>query len=440
MRKIFVLLCVLGLSLNLVAEEQGKSGWSWGGVPAIAYNSDNGFTYGIIVQPFHYGDGSLYPDYLFSIYTELSRTTKGGGVNTIFFDSKYLMPADIRVTAELGLFTEQLLPFYGFNGAQSEYNELFEQQYLDDDETDLNPAYKTRAYYRHAREQFRFIADFQKQIFHPSIRGIAGLGFLNTTIGSVDLEELNKDQDDADKLPPVDGLYDEYVSAGFLPADESDGGATNFMKVGLVYDTRDQEANPMSGMWTEALFLTAPEFLGTETPYSQVTLTHRQYFTILPKDLSFAYRVGYQGALGDQPAFYMLPYLQSSYKLQEGLGGSKSLRGILKNRIVGKSTYFANLELRWKFLRTVVAGQNLYLALNGFADMGQVIDPYEYPAFASASSVLPLPVGEDALHIAYGGGLRIALNENFIIAVDYGIAKDEQDGNSGLYIGLGYLY
>ncbi len=437
MRKIFVLLCVFGLSINLLVAEEGKSGWSWGGVPAVAYNSDNGFTYGIIVQPFHYGDGSLYPDYLFSIYTELSRTTKGGGINTVFFDSKYLMPADIRITSELSFLTEQLLPFYGFNGVESNYNELFEQQFLDDDETEDNPSYLTRAYYRHAREQFRFTADFQKQILHPSIRGIAGLGFLNTSISSIDLENLNDGQDDADKLPDVPGLYDRYVTDGIIPADEADGGTTNYIKVGLVYDTRDQEANPMSGMWTEALFLTAPEFLGTETPYSQLTLTHRQYFTIMPKDLSFAYRVGYQGALGDQPAFYMLPYLQSSYKLQEGLGGSKSLRGILKNRIVGKSTYFANLELRWKFFRTVVGGQNLYLAFNGFTDIGQVLGRYEYdiPGYYSHD-----PEKEDVMHIAYGGGLRIALNENFIIAVDYGMAKDEQDGNSGLYIGLGYLY
>ena len=47
---------------------------------------------------------------------------------------------------------------------------------------------------------------------------------------------------------------------------------------------------------------------------------------------------------------------------------------------------------------------------------------------------------EDDLHISYGGGFRIALNQNFIIAIDYGIAGDEQDGNSGMYIGLGYLY
>lgn len=424
-----ILLVLLVFTIVFTYGEEAKSGWSWGGVPAIAYDSDAGWTYGVIVQPFHYGDGSMYPDYLFSVYSELSRTTKGGGINKLFFDSKYLMPADIRFTGELSFLTEQTLPFYGFNGIESTYTPELED--------DTDPAYATRVFYRHAREQFRLTADFQKQVLHPNLRGIAGIGFLNNSVGSVDIDKLNDGQEDEDKLPDVPTLFDHYVSDGIITDDEADGGAVNYMKLGLVFDTRDQEANPMSGMWSELLFITAPEALGTETPYTQIAATHRQYFTIIPKDLSFAGRIGYQGALGDQPPFYMLPYYHSSYKLTEGLGGSKSLRGILKNRIVGKSTYFANLEMRWKFFRTVVGGQNLYLAFNGFADVGQVLERYEY----SVPSSFPQdPAKDDELHVAYGGGLRIALNENFIVAVDYGMAKDAQDGNSGLYIGLGYLY
>lgn len=431
MKKILVILFVALVSLSMVNAEESKSGWSWGGVPAVAYNSDNGFTYGIILQPFHYGDGSMYPDYLFSIYSELSRTTKGGGVNKLFFDSKYLMPADIRVTSELSLLTEKLLPFYGYNGFQSEYRAGFENE----DSTD---AYISRTYYRHAREQFRFTADFQKQILHPKVRGIFGLGFLNTTTGNVDVEDINdKADDDTTPLPPVSAsnyLFEKYVTNDWIPEEQVDGGVTNYLKLGVVYDSRDQEANPMSGMWTEALITMAPEFLGTETPYTQLTITHRQYFTIIERDLSFAYRVGYQGALSGQAPFYMLPFYQSSYKMEEGLGGSKSLRGILKNRIVGSATYFTNLEVRWKFFRTVVGGQNLYLALNGFTDIGQVLTPFE------VDDVTVPEFSEEGMHIAYGAGFRIALNENFIIAIDYGMAKDPQDGNSGMYIGLGYLY
>ncbi len=38
------------------------------------------------------------------------------------------------------------------------------------------------------------------------------------------------------------------------------------------------------------------------------------------------------------------------------------------------------------------------------------------------------------------GGLKLAMNENFILSADYGLALNDQDGKSGLYIGLNYLF
>ncbi len=413
-------------------DEKTITGWSFGGVPAIAYNSDTGFTYGVIVNTYNYGDGSTYPEYLYSLYTEWSRTTKGSGVNKLFFDSKYLLPYDIRITSELSYLTEQALPFYGFNGSQAEYNAGWEDDEADD--------YVTRVFYRHERNNFKFTSDFQRALVGNNLRGAFGFGFQNFAIASVDVASLNEGQDDEDKLPAYTaadsiGLYDYYVDQDYISEDEADGGMVNYLKFGVVYDTRDNEANPMKGIWTEALLTSALEFMGSDFGYTLLTMTHRQYFTIIPKDLSLTYRVGYQGVIGGDIPFFMLPYYQSTYKVEEGLGGSKSLRGIMKNRVVGNSIAFGNLEARWKFLRTVVFNQNLYLALNAFVDGGKVLDAYGNSDYMAANNDI-----DDKLHISYGGGLRIALNENFIVAVDYGMAADEQDGSSGLYIGLGYLY
>jgi len=419
-----ILIVILAFIFSISIAEEGKSGWGFGGVPAVAYDSDTGFLYGIVFEAYQFGDGSYYPDYLYTIQPTWTRTTKGSGENKIFFDSKYLLPKDIRVTAFLGYLTEQALPFYGFNGYGSNYNSAFEDQ-----DDDLG---KTRVYYRHERNTLRFTADFQRQFLSDKTRWIAGLGYIDTEIDSVDIDGLNEDNDDP--LNNVPTLYEEYVDAGYIAADEALGGKTNYIKLGLVYDTRDNEPNPMSGIWTEALLTTVPEFLGSDFSYTMLTATHRQYFTLIERDLSFAYRLGYQGVISGDIPFYMLPWYQSSFKLQEGMGGSKSLRGILKNRVVGNSILMANLELRYKFLHTVIAGQNLYLALNAFTDLGQVLQPYEVEG-----TTLP-EFNDESMHVSFGGGFRIALNENFIVAVDYGMAKDEQDGNSGLYIGLGYLY
>ena len=46
----------------------------------------------------------------------------------------------------------------------------------------------------------------------------------------------------------------------------------------------------------------------------------------------------------------------------------------------------------------------------------------------------------EKLHNSAGLGLKIAMNQNFIVSVDYGKAFDAQDGTSGVYIGLGYLF
>lgn len=43
-------------------------------------------------------------------------------------------------------------------------------------------------------------------------------------------------------------------------------------------------------------------------------------------------------------------------------------------------------------------------------------------------------------HWALGSGIRIAINENFIVATDVGKAVDKRDGGLGIYIGIGYLF
>lgn len=426
LNKTLVIIFVIALSMGVaIGQDDAPTGWSFGGVPAIAYNSDTGFLYGAILDIYNYGDGSKYPDYMYTTRLTWTRTTKGSGENIIFFDSKYLLPYDVRITAEAAYLTEQALPFYGFNGDNNPAHEI-----EDDD------AYKSRVYYRHERNITKFTTDFQKNLFIPNLRGIFGLAYYKTEIATVDTAKLNDGKDAADRLPEITIMYDDYVTRGAISADEALGGNTNYVKLGLVYDSRDNEPNPMSGIWTEALITVVPSGLGNDFSYTLFTGTHRQYFTIIPNDLSVAVRLGYQSVISGDIPFFMLPHYQSSYRATEGLGGSKSLRGILKNRLVGNSIGFGNLEVRWKFLHTKFLGQNLYLALNGFVDAGQVLSEYgnaDYEKWYGSDD-------EQSLHMSYGGGFRIALNENFIISVDYGMAKDELDGNSGLYIGLGYLY
>ena len=422
-RRLPTLLLALFVS-TMVAQEGGKTGWGIGGIPAVSYDTDTGFLYGAILNAYDYGDGTVYPGYKKSIYLEWTRTTKGTGKNVAFLDFKDVMNKGYRVTIDLSYLTEKALDFYGFNGYEANYNSLL----IDDDTT--NADYITRVYYKHARELFRTTMDVQNKLPIPHARWFAGIGSYTTTISTVDVDELNKGNDD-NPLPDTLTLFDIYVDSNWISQDDKDGGQTFMGKAGFVYDTRDNESNPMRGLWSEAMLLVASAESGA---YTQYVLTHRQYFTLKENSLSIAYRVGLQGKLSGDIPFYMLPYAHSTYKTTDGWGGSKTLRGILRNRVVGDGVAYGNLELRWKFHRFAIANQNFYLALNAFTDMGMVYQPLDMPDSYTPSAT------DESLHIGYGGGFRIAMNENFIIAADYGMAKKEQDGSSGLYIGLGYLF
>jgi outer membrane protein assembly factor BamA len=449
MRTLFLsLLLISFLSSNFIYSQdttkikktKTKSGWSFGAVPAIAYDSDIGFKYGGVVNFYDYGDGSVYPGYKHSIYLEWSRTTKGSGINQFTYDSRYLIPG-IRTSAEVSYLTEKALDFYGFNGYEAYYNADFE-----DDE--LTNSYISRMFYRNERNLLRIRADFQGPIIKNKLNWFAGFSHYGNKLDTVDITSLNEGKSNDDLLPPVQGgLYGNYIRWGILPSDQIDGGNTNLLKAGLVYDTRDNEPNPMKGIWTEMQFLFAPSFLGNDDlSYTRFAITHRQYFTIVPEVVNFAYRLSYQAKLSGEMPFYMLPFVFNTApnKAQNGLGGAKTVRGVLRNRVVGEDFVYGNLEIRWKVLRTVILNQNFYIALAGFLDGGMVTGKYELqepdPEFADEANAW-LALGDDeSLHLSYGAGVHFALNENFIVTVDYGIASDPRDGSSGLYIGLDFLF
>lgn len=420
---------------DTVSRPNAKSGWSLGGVPVIAYDSDIGFKYGGLVNFYHYGDGTIYPEYKHSIYLEWSRTTKGSGINQITYDSKYLIPK-IRVSGEISFLTEKALDFYGFNGYKALYDAIYE-----DDATD-NSDYLSRVFYRQDRKLLRLRADFQGKIKNDKLKWVCGIVHYNIRIDTVDIDNLNKGLS-VDKIlqPTGGGLYGRYQEMEIIPEEQFNGGSSTLFKAGVIFDTRDNEPNPMHGIWSDISFFIDPGFLGESEAYGRYTLTHRQYFTLVPDRLSFAYRIIYQGKLfGDIPT-YMLPFQLNSgrYNDYDGFGGANTIRGVLRDRVVGNDVVLGNFELRWKFVQTVILKQNVYLALSAFTDMGQVTKNYSintsqilYPEF--------LPNVNESLHQSVGAGFRVALNENFIVAADYGIALDKRDGDKGLYINLDWLF
>jgi hypothetical protein len=448
MKKSFLVFLISMLVFSAMAQEKKvKTGWRFGGaLPAVSYDTDLGFQYGALAEFFNYGDGSKYPDYLDHTYTEISHYTKGSGIYRFMYESNHLIPG-VHMTSDLSYLPDQASHFYGFNGYESVYN----KDWMDDELS--SPPYRTRMFYRFQRNQFRFKNDFQGKLSGDHFKWSAGFAFQDFKNNSVNIDRLNKGKDV--KLPTVEeqpGLFERYQVLGLISPNEANGGWVNSVKGGVMWDSRDNRPNPMKGLWTEVGIEVVPKFMGNDWGFSRLYIIHRQYFTLIEKNLSFVYRIGYQSKLtGTVPFFYQSQVITSMLTgaTNEGLGGNSTLRGVMRNRVIGDAFIMGNVELRWKPLYFKFLKQDWYLGLDGFYDFGRVTKSIRLPDNLQTTFSETYPTetfsdyfkpGKEKLHQSAGVSIMFAMNQNFVIAIDIGKALNKQDGNIGFTIGLNYLF
>ena len=394
------MLLTLSAASPLGAQEStGPTGWEPTGLPALNYDSDEGFGYGVLFELYNYGDGGYSP-YRFTIQPTVFLTTGGRREFTLFFDAPHLLPGGWRIDALLRSEREFAIPYYGL-GNSSLYDPL-----LDDTEGQY--------YYRFGGTQGQAAVNFQRGLGDTPLRVLAGAGATRTKV-----DPLPKDA--------TTTLLDEVIRNAVVPGSIPEtipGGWSNHIRTGLVWDTRDRETGPHRGTWSEALVQFVPEFLGSESGYIMWTLIYRR-FVPLGVRLTFANRFIVQDVEGDAP-FYALSTIQTSFKQREGLGGSRTLRGIPRNRYVGKGLFLWNAELRWHATDFTVVGRPFHMILSGFVDTGRVWED-------------GLVLGEffSDLHTSFGGGMRVGFGENFIAGIDVGHSSES---TAAIYINTGYIF
>ena len=275
MKKALSVLLISMLIITISAQDSKvKTGWNFGALPTITFDSDLGFQYGALVELYQYGTGDIFPNYYHKLYLEASKFTKGSGILRFSYDSEHLIPG-IRFSSDLAYLTDDAYDFFGFNG----YDAVYRKSFIDEEVVE-GPGYQTRMFYKHKRSLFRFKNDFSGKLAGENFLWVAGFAIQNFKIDSVDVAKFNKGKDADEVLPfvsDVPGLYDLYQQWGILNAEESDGGLINTIKLGLSYDTRDNRPNPMKGIWTEAGVETSQTFLGSESTFGKLYFTHRQY-------------------------------------------------------------------------------------------------------------------------------------------------------------------
>ena len=462
MKKLFSIL-VLGLALatGLSAQEEKemKTGWSFGVLPTATYSVDNGFQAGAFGDVYYYGDGNTYPDPLHKISWEGSYFTHSHRMRLyLAYDSKYLIP-NMRVNASVTYMTDPLYSIWGFNGAASAQNY---DVWVNRDMTiplASDPTTLTNVnYYGMSRNMLRILANFQGRITE-NLNWAAGMNFWNWKLGEMKDNGVKVD-DETRYYNTTSTLYNFLSTNGVLTDAEKNGGLALELNAGLVYDTRDIEAAPNRGIWAEA-YLNGNIL---KNGYLKACAYFRQYISIpIPIPAGnpvFAYRLAWQHTILGETPLYMIqnnPLLVQRNMISEGFGSSNTIRGLRENRILAEGMAWANTELRIKLVKFTLANQYFYVAVNPFFDAGIITKPYKADALAKIAApdgkvydpvfngltgtTDPIYDPDKVNYLVYSGGagLKIAMNQNFIVSADF--AKCFTEGmDAGLWIGIGINY
>ncbi|HMA22919.1 MAG TPA: BamA/TamA family outer membrane protein [Gemmatimonadaceae bacterium] len=360
------------------------------GVPALNFDADEGFGYGVILA--FYGYDASATSYRWTAQPTVFLTTQGRRDYTLFFDAPARPDHPWRITSFVGREQQLAAPYYGV-GNQSPYDADLERG-------------STRYFYRYGRDRSRATADVQHAVWNPAFRVLLGAG---ASIDRID-------------LTPFDSGHTLIQSelSNRAPATAH----TNYARAGITWDTRDREIGTQSGTWADLIVLRADKSFGASNDYTRWTATARHYQSLGGR-LTLANRLLVQNTIGDAP-FYVLSELQTTQKPQDGLGGSSSVRGLPKDRYIGKGIAVSNNEVRWRAVDFTLRGRPSSVVLSGFVDAGRVW-----------TDVVDLSTLARDLHAGYGGGARLGFGSSFVIATDVGHSAQSA---ASIYIGLGYLF
>ena len=467
MRYIFTLLLSTLMAVSALAQESSKqeivkTGYNFGPLPAVAFDADKGFQLGALLNIYDFGDGSTYPNTRQQWYFEASFFTKGSQLFVVSYDNRFLIPG-VRWSSTFTLTNDKAMDFYGFNGYMSYYDHA--QVAAGKDKANHNDYIYTPKY-RVNRLAMLFKSDFTGNIWQNKLFWEAGYHLSYIKQGykdeqALNLEKINKNKEDYKMFPAAETpVFDLYRRWGIISEDEAWGGWNSTVRLGLLFDTRDKEGAPSRGVWAEAHATLAPKWLGTTNPYYRYSMTFRHYLPIVKNDImTFAYRLNYEGTIGKTAPYYVLPFITvmgPSYD-RDGMGGYRTIRGLMRNRVQGLDVASYNAELRWRFVNFALWNQNIAFGLSAFSDGTMVTRNYdmsfkgeeqhraEYDEYMARTGNRTA----DRPHITVGAGLRFIMNQNFIVAFEYGLpvskfSKDEliknQDGNGAFYINTGFLF
>jgi hypothetical protein len=395
---------------ELELEAWQKNGWGWGGIPAINYNSDEGFGFGVIGSVYKY-NGESRP-YKTRIGGLVFFTTKGVQYHYIDVDALDLAAGKLRLTTRV-LYDYRFTSNYCGMGGDVECNDpdLARQQmdFHDVNYDDLSEEEWDQQLQRWYQAAFRMpyaIASARYELSEMPHKVEA--------LASYRLSYF------APFAKFDDTLYQHEVDL------DAETGFTSVIQGGLMVDNRDNEPAPKKGYWVEGTVRGASKYWGSKFDWFGFNTTLRGYLPIL-KDgkLTLADRFAFDGIVGETN-YKELDWMGGS-QFYTAAGGARSLRGIRSERYRGKVKMLNQAELRWKAVTFTPGSTVVDLYFQGFVDAAHVAAEWD-------------DLGGSPIHLGEGGGLRIAINQNFILRGDFATSFDEGWGLTGIYLDVDNLW
>lgn len=463
MRKTIILLSVLLVCITLQAKNPKKviqtdslgrpikTGWNFGVLPGVTYDVDKGLSIGLTANIFDYGDGTDYPNYRQFIYAEGSISTKKVRTYRIFYESDCLIKKH-KLCVDFSYLPDAMNDFYGFNGSQSVYHREWEDKNAE--------GFLNHAFYRHESNLMRVAADIRGKIFR-NIFYYAGLGFLSYEEGRA---ELSAAYDSENQME----LFELYRQWGLISDAERHGGKHPYVRAGLSYDTRNQRVNTVHGWYIDAFVTYNADYVDDSKDFNHLKFNFdlMKFVPLLRDRLVLAFRFSTQNTVAGESPYYIDTYqnvLYLDHNRYYALGGATSIRGIMRDRIWANGFAYSTIELRSKIWNFDLMNQHFYLGMNCFIDGGMITQKYDIDGEGlkqiidneaedptswiarnnkSFEDFFDFSVNSHEPHFGLGAGLKLAMNENFVLSCEWGMPFSRQDNytNSNFYVGMGYMF
>ncbi len=258
--------------------------------------------------------------------------------------------------------------------------------------TDLDKSLITDAqphFYRSDNKSALFRAEVQRTIA-GNLRALAGIHVQRWRI---------------DTLAGTPTLLAQQAAAGqasFVGRSTND----NALRVGLVFDSRNDEVAARSGVLVQATYAIADSAYADLT-YQRASLSAAGYVPAGER-LSFNAR-GIIQVLSGNPGYGSLDLIENGDSPFVGLGGARTHRALLDRRFLGEDLMLLNVDVRY----IVTEAPTLFkVSLVGFYDTGRV--------FVGEN----LRLTTDGLHHGGGGGLMVHLFRAALLGGTIGFGPD----------------